>query len=122
MVPRGEGRKLWRDVTATYDLRPDEAVLLAEACRMIDELTERRGDLDGHTRRMQIRTELRRMLITLGLIDVAEASADAETDDLARARLPRSGGVAAGTPRGAGPLGAAARSRCVVVRSPPSAS
>lgn len=43
------GRKLWRDVTGTYDLRPDELRILEDACRemdVIDYLEEQRRD-DG---------------------------------------------------------------------------
>lgn len=32
----GDGVTLWRDVTADYDLRPDELSLLEQACRTLD--------------------------------------------------------------------------------------
>jgi hypothetical protein len=35
-----KGRGLWRDVTGTYSLRPDELRLLEDACRTVD-LVER---------------------------------------------------------------------------------
>lgn len=32
------GRRLWRDVTGGFELRPDELVALEQACRSVDEL------------------------------------------------------------------------------------
>lgn len=35
---RAAGRRLWRDVTEAYDLRPDELAVLREMARQVDEL------------------------------------------------------------------------------------
>lgn len=33
---KASGRKLWRDIVALYDLRPDQLRVLADACREVD--------------------------------------------------------------------------------------
>lgn len=38
-APKGlkkDGRKLWRSVVSAYDLRPDELILLGNACKTVD--------------------------------------------------------------------------------------
>jgi hypothetical protein len=44
---RGAGRKLWRAVTNSFELRPDELVTLEAAARMADELTDMQAALIG---------------------------------------------------------------------------
>ena len=42
-APRGlsaDGRRCWKRVTAAYKLRPDEQILLENACRTIDRIAE----------------------------------------------------------------------------------
>lgn len=46
LVARGRGRRFWRQVLATYELRPDERELLAEVCRQLDLVDELRGQVD----------------------------------------------------------------------------
>jgi len=41
------GRKLWRAITSTYELRLDEVVLLAETCRVLDDAERLRLALVG---------------------------------------------------------------------------
>lgn len=86
---RGPGRRFWRDVTRTYEgWQPHELLLLAEACRIVDELEELRGASDAGSRveRRALRTELRRTIGQLGLPDVSEA---ADSDDEVRAQRER---------------------------------
>lgn len=51
LVARGRGRRFWRHVMGTYDLRLDERELLAEVCRQLDLVEELRGQVgrDGAT-------------------------------------------------------------------------
>lgn len=44
---RPGGAKLWRDVVGTYDLRPDELRVLAEACREADLIDALAAELRG---------------------------------------------------------------------------
>lgn len=41
------GRRLWRDVTAEFELGPGEIATLKEACRVADELDDLRAGLMG---------------------------------------------------------------------------
>lgn len=45
----GRGAKLWAEVTAVYELRPDELVLLGEVCDMVNRIVELSDavDLEG---------------------------------------------------------------------------
>jgi hypothetical protein len=40
------GRKLWREIVAIYDLRPDDLVILENACRIWDEIERLRVALE----------------------------------------------------------------------------
>jgi hypothetical protein len=44
---RAAGKRLWADVTGEFDLGPDEAGALREACRTLDELDDLRAALSG---------------------------------------------------------------------------
>lgn len=44
---RAAGRRLWAEVTADFDLGPDEIGALREACRTADELDDLRAALKG---------------------------------------------------------------------------
>lgn len=44
---RARARRLWDDVTGTYQLRPDELAILADACRELDVIDKLERDLDG---------------------------------------------------------------------------
>jgi hypothetical protein len=71
------------EVTGTYEaLEADEKVLLAECCRMVDELDGLRGVTDPSLRveRRALRTELRRRLAALSLPDAVSAE---DEDELA---------------------------------------
>jgi len=49
-APKGLGpsaRKLWRDVTSKWDLRPDELRVLEDACREADLIDRLQVELDG---------------------------------------------------------------------------
>lgn len=46
MAPRG--RRLWKDITEKYDLRPDEVRVLEDACREVDIIERLESELrDG---------------------------------------------------------------------------
>jgi hypothetical protein len=92
LVPRGRGRKFWREVLSTYTLRPDELEQLAEACRILDEcdrlreLVAAQGMLDAGSRGQttvyaaqvelrQSRDQLRKTLASLALPDDPAADA-----------------------------------------------
>lgn len=40
-------RRLWRDVTGIYELRPDELLVLERACRELDIIERIESDLEG---------------------------------------------------------------------------
>lgn len=79
LVPRGRGRRFWRNVLADHELRADELELLAEACRQLDLLDALRAVsepvvLEGKVNAAiiesrQVRQELRRTLAQLCLPD-----------------------------------------------------
>lgn len=80
------GRRCWKDITTGYKLRPDELILLENACRTVDRIAELDAALEGQPLmiegskgqdrehpllsevRMQ-RTTLRQMLAQLKLPD-----------------------------------------------------
>lgn len=86
--PRGPGRKLWRETTATFEgWAAHELALLGEACRVVDELEGLRGRSDTASRveRRALRAELRRTFAALRLPDL-----EVEGDDELAARRPGS--------------------------------
>jgi hypothetical protein len=44
---KAEGRRLWREITGTYELRADELRLLEDACREIDVIDRVQQALDS---------------------------------------------------------------------------
>jgi len=97
-LPRGpaglkaSGRKLWRGVVATFDLRDDELILLSAACRLADEATALEAMMEtttalvfgstGQVRPNPLYAEVRahrlalgRLLAQLGLADAGETDA-----------------------------------------------
>lgn len=44
---RARARRLWDDVTDTYQLRPDELAILVDACRELDIVDRLERELDG---------------------------------------------------------------------------
>lgn len=51
-APKGvgtAGRKLWREITGKYDLRPDELSTLADACREEDLIARMQDKLDDES-------------------------------------------------------------------------
>lgn len=91
------GKRLWRDVHETYDLRPDEHAVLEEACRTRDLLYRMEKELAkgnmiasgsmgqpvAHPFLAEVRQHritMQRLLITLGLPDaVGETGARGES-------------------------------------------
>jgi hypothetical protein len=45
LLPRGPGRRLWRDVLSAHDGGPDELLVLEAACRLADELSRLEAEL-----------------------------------------------------------------------------
>jgi hypothetical protein len=112
-APRGlgaEGRGLWRAVAGSdsYNLRPDELCLLAEACAEADLIGRMRAELDGAglvtegsqgqpvanpliAEVRQHRLLLARLLSQLGLPDGADAASADDELRRARSRLGRQG-------------------------------
>jgi hypothetical protein len=116
-----DGRKLWRDLVAVYDLRPDELPLLAEMARTLDDLEVMRAALresgpvvegsKGQPRRSPLLTEIRgsrlvlaRLAGQLGLPDEAVAGG---APAAARSGTPASGPAAWSTTWGGSTTAAA---------------
>ena len=85
------GRKLWSEVTAAYDLRPDEERMLAAACRTATELDELEKALDkapvvtegsqGQVRPHPLFAEVRAHRLALRQLLVAVGIEEAGTGD-----------------------------------------
>lgn len=104
LAPRGRGRRFWRSILKTYELRPDELELLAEGCRMLDlvealrvEVAEAGVTLSGSRGQpitnpalvelRQQRQELRLLLARLDLPDeTGESSSSRQGRHLAEVR------------------------------------
>jgi hypothetical protein len=97
------GSRLWRKVVADWELRPDEAALLAAACRTLDEIgvmedafagadpvvAGSKGQARPHPLIGEVRAHrlaLRSLLVALGIREAAAAGRDDGPSDDAAAR------------------------------------
>lgn len=97
------GRRLWREVVAGYELRPDELVLLERAARTLDDVRRLEDALDGapltvpgsmgQTRANPLLVELRGMRALLAALlkqlALPDLGAGAQSDEMTPTRKAR---------------------------------